>query len=79
MVAGIDSARAFLEATPEPPRDRPTPRRRFTFSLLFPCAVTLAGGAVFLAHEWLGARGHPVPKPGPRRYPPGYHRPRTAH
>ena len=79
MAAGIDIARAFLEPTPELPRDDPMPRRRFILSLLFPCAVSLAGGITFLAHECLNASSHPVPKPGPRRYPPGYHRPRTAH
>ena len=76
MVTGVDTAQAFLETRPEPPRGSPMPRRRFTYSLLFPCAVTLVGGAVFLVHEFLGGRGHPVPKPGPRRYPPDYHRPK---
>jgi hypothetical protein len=79
MVAGNHAARAFVEPMPEPPRDHPVPRRRFTFSLLFPCAVTVAGGIVFIVHECLEAGSHPVPKPGPRRYPPGYHRPRTEH
>jgi hypothetical protein len=79
MVTAADIARAFLEPMPEPPRDRPMPRRRFVFSLLFPCAVTVAGGIAFLVHEVLDGHGHPVPKPGPRRYPPGYHRPRTTH
>jgi hypothetical protein len=77
MLTGLDTARAFLEPMPEPPGETPMPRRRFAFTLLFPCAVTIAGGFIFLAHECLDARSHPMPKPGPRRYPPGYHR--TAH
>jgi hypothetical protein len=79
MMRGIDTARAFLEPMPEPSRPSPMPRRRFAFSLLFPVAVTVAGGLSFLVHECLDARGHPVPKPGARRYPSGYHRPRTTH
>jgi hypothetical protein len=79
MPTGIGTARAFLEPLPEPPRQSPVPRRRFIFSLLFPCAVTFAGGIAFVVHAGLDARGRPVPKPGPRRYPPGYHRPRPAH
>jgi hypothetical protein len=55
------------------------PRRRFAFSLLFPCAVTIAGGVAYVVHACLDARRQPVPKPGARRYPPMYHRPRTAH
>jgi hypothetical protein len=71
---GGDIIRGFVEPMPEPPRKLPMPRRRFTFSLLFPCAVTTAGGLLFIIHECLSDRPHPVPKPGPRRYPPGYRR-----
>ena len=74
MMTGINAARAFLETTPEPPRHNPIPRRRFAFSLLFPSAVAVGGGIVFIIHECLNARGHAVPRPGPRRYPPGYRR-----
>jgi hypothetical protein len=59
----------------EPLRGRPMPRRWFTFGLLFPVIVTAAGGVAFVVHAGMVARGHPVPKPGPRRYPPGYHTP----
>ena len=79
MLTDIGTARGFLEPPAEPPPPPPLPRRRFAFSLLFPCAFTVAGGLAFLLYECLDARVHPVPKPGPRRYPPGYHRPRTAH
>jgi hypothetical protein len=79
MVTGIETARAFLEPLPEPPRHNPMPRRGFTFSLLFPCAVTVAGGIAFVVHACMDARNHAVPKPGPRRYPPGYRRPGPAH
>ncbi len=79
MLTGIDTARAFLEPLPEAPSEPPMPRRRFAFSLLFPCAVTIAGGGAFLVHACLGTRSHPMPKPGPRRYPPGYRRPGPAH
>jgi hypothetical protein len=53
------------------------PRRRFVFALLFPCAVTAGGGTLFIVHECLTGARHAVPKPGPRRYPPGY-RPKAA-
>jgi hypothetical protein len=58
-VAGIDIPRAFLAPLPEPLRDRPMPRRYFAFTLLFPCAVTVGGGVLFIAHELLerGDRG----------------------
>jgi hypothetical protein len=79
MLTGIDTARAFLEPLPEAPSEPPMPRRRFAFSLLFPCAVTIAGGVAYVVHACLEASRQPVPKPGPRRYPPMYHRPRTAH
>jgi hypothetical protein len=79
IVTGMETARAFLEPSPEPPRGSPMPRRRFAFSLLFPCAVTVVGGVAFLVHACLEGRRRPVPKPGPRRYPPEYHRPRPAH
>ena len=73
MATGADKARAFLESRPEPRRDNPMPRRRFNFNLFFPFMT--AGGLAFLVHQCLNARDHPLPKPGPRRYPPGYHRP----
>jgi hypothetical protein len=57
---------------PEPPRKLPMPRRRFALSLLFPLAVTMAGGVVFIVHQCLSGPAHAVPKPGPRRYPPAY-------
>ncbi len=66
---GLGSARPFLEPIPEPPRRSPMPRRRFLFSLLLPGALAIAGGLAVLA---LDSRAHFVPKPGPRRYPPGY-------
>ncbi len=72
MATNTESIRSFVEPTPEPPRKRPMPRRRFAFSLLFPCAVAAAGGLLFIVHECLSGRGQLVPKPGPRRYPPGY-------
>ena len=78
MATGIDTAQAFLEPVPEPPRQHPMPRRRFAFSLFFPGAAAAAGAVVFLLHAILDTRKHPIPKPGPRRYPPGYHRPETA-
>jgi hypothetical protein len=77
MVLG--TVRAFLEPMPDPPRDRPMPRRRFALSLLVPGAMAAGGGIAFLLHECLVRGGHPLPKPGPRRYPPGYHRPSTSH
>jgi hypothetical protein len=52
-VAGIDIPRAFLGPLPEPLRDRPMPRRHFAFTLLLPCAVTVGGGVLFIAHELL--------------------------
>jgi hypothetical protein len=55
------------------------PRRRFALGLLIPCVVTIAGGITFAVHACLDAHSQPMPKPGPRRYPPGYHRPRTTH
>jgi hypothetical protein len=71
---GADVIRDFVEPMPDPPRKRPLPRRRFAFSLLFPGAVTAAGGLLFIIHACLSDRPHPVPKPGPRRYPPAYRR-----
>ena len=71
MPTSLDTARMFLEPMPEPPRRSPMPRRRFVFELLLPCALTVAGGLAVLV---MGSRGHSVPKPGPRRYPPGYRR-----
>lgn len=79
MVMGINTARAFLESLPEPPHQTPMPRRRFALGLLIPCVVTIAGGITFAVHACLDAHSQPMPKPGPRRYPPGYHRPRTTH
>ncbi len=69
---GAKAIRGFVEPIPDPPRKQPMPRRRFAFSLLFPCAVTAAGGLLFIIHECLSDRPHPVPEPGPRRYPPAY-------
>jgi hypothetical protein len=69
---GAGFIRGFVEPMPEPPRKLPMPRRRFALGLLFPCAVTAAGGLLFIIHEALNDRPHPVPKPGPRRYPPAY-------
>ena len=71
MPTSLDTARTFLEPMPEPPRRAPMPRRRFGLSLLLSCAVTVGGGLAMLV---MGRRGHSVPKPGPRRYPPGYRR-----
>ncbi len=69
---GAGLIRGFVEPMPEPPRKRPLPRRRFALSLLFPCAVTAAGGLLFIIHACVNDHPHPVPKPGPRRYPPAY-------
>jgi hypothetical protein len=71
--------RSFVEPMPEPPRKLPVPRRRFALSLLFPLAVTMAGGVVFIVHHSLSGPAHAVPKPGPRRYPPAYRQKTPAH
>jgi hypothetical protein len=52
-VAGIDIPRMFLGLLPEPLRDRPMPRRHFALTLLFPCAVTIGGGVLYIAHGLL--------------------------
>ncbi len=78
MIDGFGTVRAFLEPMREPPRKPPMPRR-FALSLLFPVAVTLCGGVAFILHAGIAGSGHPLPKPGPRRYPPGYRRKTADH
>ena len=76
MGQDVNIYQGFVEPRPEPPRKMPVPRRRVAFSLVLAGAIAATGGLVLLLRLGNCGRGHPMPKPGPRRYPPGY-RPKT--
>ena len=74
-MTGSGTLRGFLEPIPEPSPGQPTPQRRAALGMLVLCGLIAAGGIAGIIFGSLDLRRHPVPKPGPRRYPPGYRRP----